>query len=286
MPMGWVAAIGAGTSLLGSAMSSNAATSAANTQANAANNATAAEQAQYQQTRSDLAPYMGQGTIALSDINTFMSNPSMVSQLPGYQFQMQQGTDAIQNSAAANGLTGNTLKALSDYGQNTAATYSNQYWQQLMQLANMGQTSAAGVGNIGASTAATVGGNIIGAGNAQAAGQVGSASAINTGISNGLQNYLLMNSMNNSGGSAGSVPGYSSVGQGWGSTDYSLSDVWLKTDIQRIGTSPRGYPTYEWTWRVGGGRGAGVIAQEVALTDPSAVARSADGFLMVDYSKV
>ncbi len=284
--MPWGAAIAAGGAIVGGLISSDASKSAANTQANAANNATAVEQQQYQQTRTDLAPYMQQGTMALGDINKFMANPSMVSQLPGYQFQMQQGTAAIDNSASASGLTGNTLKALSDYGQGTAASYSNTYWNQLMQMANLGQTSAAGVGNIGASTANSIGQNTIGAGNAIAAGQVGSASAINSGISNGLQNYLLMNSMNSGGGNSGSVPGYSSVGQGWGSTDYSLSDVWLKTDIQRIGVSPRGYPTYEWTWRVGGGRAQGVIAQEVALTDPSAVALNADGFLMVDYSKV
>ncbi|GAC1664568.1 MAG: hypothetical protein PVS3B2_00400 [Candidatus Dormibacteraceae bacterium] len=211
MPMGWVAAIGAGASLLGSAMSSNAATSAANTQANAANNATAAEQAQYQQTRTDLAPYMQQGTMALGDINKFMANPSMVTQLPGYQFQMQQGINAIDNSASASGLTGNTLRALSDYGQGTAASYSNTYWNQLMQMANLGQTSAAGVGNIGASTANSIGSNIIGAGNAIAAGQVGSASAINTGIGNGVQNWLLASSMQNN----QQYPGMSNVGGGY-----------------------------------------------------------------------
>ncbi len=285
--MPWGAAIAAGGAILGGVISSDASKSAANTQANAANNATAVEQAQYQQTRGDLAPYMAEGKIGLDQLNALMKDPSSVTKMPGYQFQLQQGTDAIQNSASAGGLTGNTLKALDSYGQGLASSSYGNLWQQLYQMANLGQTSAAGVGNIGASTAANIGGNIIGAGNASAAGQVGSASAINSGVSNGLQNYLLLNAMNNGGsGSGGNVPGYSAVGQGWGSTDYSLSDVWLKTDIQRIGVSPRGYPTYEWTWRVGGGRGAGVIAQEVALIDPSAVALNADGFLMVDYSKV
>ena len=194
--MPWGAAIAAGGAIVGGLISGNASQSAANTQANAANNATAVEQAQFNQTQANLAPYMAQGTMSLADINKFMANPSSVAQLPGYQFQMQQGINAIQNSASANGLTGNTLKALSDYGQGTAASYSNNYWNQLMQMANLGQTSAAGVGNIGASTANSIGGNIIGAGNALAAGQIGSASAINSGISNGLQNYLLLNALN------------------------------------------------------------------------------------------
>lgn len=39
---------------------------------------------------------------------------------PGYQFRLQQGMDALQNSAAARGslLTGGTLKDLINYGQN------------------------------------------------------------------------------------------------------------------------------------------------------------------------
>ncbi|MDP9124030.1 MAG: hypothetical protein M3N82_05445 [Pseudomonadota bacterium] len=264
--------------------SADAAKSAANTQADASRNATAVEQAQFQQTRTDLAPYMAQGKIGLDQLNQLMRDPSMVTKMPGYQFQMQQGTEAIDHSAAAGGFTGNTLRALDSYGQGLASSSYGNLWQQLYQMANLGQTSAAGVGNIGASTAANIGGNIIGAGNAQAAGQVGSASAINTGVSNGLQNYLLAMQSRPTTTYDPSVT--AGVGQGWGSTDYSLSDVWLKTDIQRTGVSPRGYPTYEWTWRVGGGRGTGVIAQEVALTDPSAVVRNADGFLMVDYAKV
>ncbi len=286
--MPWAAAIAAGGSIISGIISSDASKSAANTQAAAANNATAVEQAQYQQTRGDLAPYMAEGKIGLDQLNQLMADPSSVTKMPGYQFQMQQGTDAIQNSAAAGGLTGNTLKALDSYGQGVASSSYGNLWQQLYQMANLGQTSAAGVGNIGASTAANIGGNIIGAGNAQAAGTVGAASAINSGVSNGLQNWLLYSSMQNGGGGSGgaSVPGYANVGAGWGPSDYSLSDIWLKTDIQRVGTSPRGYPTYEWTWRVGGGRGTGVIAQEVALIDPTAVACNDDGFLMVDYSKV
>lgn len=45
---------------------------------------------------------------------------------PGYQFRLQSGTNALQNSAAAKGVTrtGGTLKDLIEYGQNFA---SNEY---------------------------------------------------------------------------------------------------------------------------------------------------------------
>lgn len=227
MPLGaagWAAVAVAGAGLVSADMSSNAAKSAANTQANSANQASQVEQNQFNQTQANLQPYMQQGTMALSDINKFMANPSMVAQLPGYQFQLQQGTQAIDNSASASGLTGNTLKALSDYGQGTAASYSNTYWNQLMQMANLGQTSAAGVGNIGASTANSIGQNTIGAGNAIAAGQVGSAGAINTGVNNGIQNWLLANQQQNN----QQIPGFTSAGGGY----YTNNTPWA------IGPSP------------------------------------------------
>jgi hypothetical protein len=42
---------------------------------------------------------------------------------PGYQFRLEQGTSAIQNSAAIKGtaLSGNTMKSLGEYGQNFAS---------------------------------------------------------------------------------------------------------------------------------------------------------------------
>ena len=51
-------------------------------------------------------------------------------QSPGYQFQLQQGLQGIQNSAAAQGglLSGGTLKALQKYGTGLAAQdYGNAY---------------------------------------------------------------------------------------------------------------------------------------------------------------
>jgi hypothetical protein len=49
---------------------------------------------------------------------------------PGYQFRLQQGQQALENSAAARGglFSGNTAKALSDYAQGSASNeYQNVY---------------------------------------------------------------------------------------------------------------------------------------------------------------
>jgi len=53
---------------------------------------------------------------------------------PGYQFRLQQGLDAVQHGAAAGGkaLSGQTLKALNDYAQGTAAqAYQDAYGRAL-----------------------------------------------------------------------------------------------------------------------------------------------------------
>lgn len=71
---------------------------------------------------SALSGSYGQGPSAELDINKFL-DPSM-------NFRIKQGTDALENSAAARGglLSGATLKGVSDYAQNTASQeYANAY---------------------------------------------------------------------------------------------------------------------------------------------------------------
>lgn len=95
----------------------------------------------YGQARSDLGRLAGlqsYGSGAAQAINPYditsrapdrlaaMSDRGLYSgfeQDPGYQFRLQQGEQAINRSAAAHGgrLGGATLKALSDYGQQTAS---------------------------------------------------------------------------------------------------------------------------------------------------------------------
>ena len=115
---------------------------------------------------------------------------------PGYGWRLQQGAQAVQNSAAAGSgsLSGNALKDLMSYGQGAASqeygaafdryqTQTGNIYQRLLGLTSLGQNAAAGVGQQGVATGANIGANIIGAGNAQAAGTIGTANAINSGLS-------------------------------------------------------------------------------------------------------
>ena len=218
--MPWGAAIAAGASLLGSYMSSNASQDAANTQANAANAASAQQMAMYNQNVQRLSPWVGAGSNALGNLTGLMGSngangiatspftTEQFHQSPGYQWALQQGSQAVANQASAMGgvNSGNTLKALTQYGQGLAnqqyqsALQNYQNWQNQIYnmnagIANTGVNAAGMTAGLGAATANQIGSNLIGAGNARAAGQIGSANAWSSGLGNigQLGMYAAMN---------------------------------------------------------------------------------------------
>lgn len=192
------AVVGAAT-VAGSMYSSKQAGKAAKTQAASADRASEIQQANFEQTREDLMPYKQAGDTALGQLMGQMTPDGYFNQTytgqdiysdPSYQFRLQQGQDAIQSSAAAQGglLSGATLKALQGYGQDMASQeYSNAYnrfnadqtnrYNRLSNLVGIGQNAAAQVGNAGAQTAQAVANNTMAGANALAAGQIGRANA-------------------------------------------------------------------------------------------------------------
>ena len=214
----------AATGVAGSIISSNAAQSAANTQAQAADQASQLQQNQYQQTRSDLLPFQQEGTAANQTLNAelpsltapFQPTQAQLAATPGYQFTLQQGEQAVQNSYAAQGLgdSGAALKGAANYAEGLAGTTFQQQFQnylgqnqQIYSMLNtqqsLGENAAAQTGTIGSGLAQSSGAALIGAGNAGAAGTVGSANAISSGL-NGLgSNALTYTLLNNSGALGG-----------------------------------------------------------------------------------
>ena len=190
------AVVGAAT-VAGSMYSSRQAGKAAKAQANSADAASQIQWDMYDQTRKDLDSYKQAGDTALGQLMGQMTPDGYFNQTytgqdiysdPSYQFRLQQGQDAIQSSAAAKGglLTGATLKALQNYGQESASQeYSNAYnrfnadqtnrYNPLSNLVGIGQNAAAQVGNAGAQTAQAVANNTMAGANSIAAGQVASA---------------------------------------------------------------------------------------------------------------
>jgi hypothetical protein len=110
-------------------------------------------------------------------------------QTPGFQFNLEQGTRAINQNAAANGtlMSGNTGVALQNYGQNLAeTTYQQDYnnalnsymanYNTLQGGTNTGLTSTGQLGQFGQDAASTISGVDMRAGEDQAA-QINNAAA-------------------------------------------------------------------------------------------------------------
>lgn len=225
-----------GASLLGSKMSSDAAKSAANTQSDAARYAADLQNQNLQQTRQSLQPFINTGYDAQSSLrnllglgtptdgNTFGSltkpfNAQTWEQWkdPGYDFQLQQGQQALQNSQAAKDgvLSGAALKDLIGFNQGMANTaYQNAFsrymsqndatYNRLADLLKVGENASAGVGNTGAQVTSNIANTLTSGAAAQAAGQVGSANAWSGGLNNAAGYYALSNMLGGRSGS--SVP--------------------------------------------------------------------------------
>ena len=234
-----------GGAVLGSALiGANAASSAADKQVGAANNATAMQKAMFDQTQGNLSPYMQQGTTALNTLSgdlssgrlggSFTGADYLDNQDPGYQFQLQQGQQALQNSQAAqDGIMGGAaLKGLINFNQGTAATgYQNAYqrwltsqqnrYGQLSGLATLGENAGANVGSTGAGYAQGMANTITGAGNASAAGMIGTGNAITGALNNGMGYYQLSQLTGGGGGSPANL-GYDPYSMGINGTGTSL----------------------------------------------------------------
>jgi hypothetical protein len=65
-----------------------------------------------------------------------------------------------------------------------------------------------------------------------------------------------------------------------------VSDINLKENIVRMGTSPSGLPVYSWSYKGDSAVYMGVLAQDVLLHKPSAVSTGWHGFYQVDYSQI
>ena len=224
-------------SIGGALISSSASKSAADVQSNAANRASDANMAMYQQTQGNLSPYMQQGQDANNQLSSDLRDGTLGGKFtnadlnaymaPNYQFQLQQGDQALQNSQAAGdgAMSGSAMKGMINYNQNTAAgAYQNAYqnWMsnqnmnygQLSGLSSLGENAAAGLGNTGSNYASSNAALMTGAANAQAAGMVGSANAYNNGMNNASGYYMLNNMRGNNNSSDIGNFGSSSAGFG------------------------------------------------------------------------
>lgn len=197
-----VAAAIIGGAVVGAVGSNMAAGKSAGAQESAANTASATQLDMYNQSREDQTPWRQAGGSAIGALSSYYGLPGangqtpdaattaandnkLIQSMPGYQFNLQQGNQAVQRDLAAKGLLGSgaAAKALTQYGQGAATSATGQYLNGLQSLAGIGQTSVSQTGALGANAANQIGSNQIYAGNAQATGYANQSNAINSGLS-------------------------------------------------------------------------------------------------------
>jgi hypothetical protein len=229
---------GPAASLVGAGVNANAAGKAANAELQAANQANDTQRYMYDQTRADQMPWVQRGNAAGNRLQTLLGlssdttdpaygslarnfsaadmNADPVYQ-SGLQFGLNEGEKGINRQAAATGnlLSGATLKALTKYGNDYASTKGNEsfnrfntnrqtQYNMLSGVAGTGQMANNQVASAGQNMANNVSQNQLAAGNSRAAGYIGSANAINGGISQGWNMYQsnqLMNALASRNGS-------------------------------------------------------------------------------------
>ena len=160
------------------------------------------------QTQRNAAPYMALGTQSAGMLQDYLQQGGQLNrnftmadfqQDPGYQFRMNQGTNALQAGGAAQGnyFSGTMGTALQDYGQNAASqeyqnaynrwdTQNNNLFQRLFNTEQVGANQGMGVSGMGQEAATNAG--LFGMQAAQSGSQ-----AMQSGSQAALQGYNAYN---------------------------------------------------------------------------------------------
>lgn len=211
------------------------ASKAADAQTNAANAAIAQQNAMYQKNSAVLNPFIQAGQNQTGNQAALLNpttNPTLaalqgltvpganqnatLSQTPGYQFNLSQGLNSVNNALAARGLGGSggaVAKGAANYAeglagntwQSVVAALQNQFNSQTgagQNLINSGVQAGSSLAGVGTSTANANSGALIGAGNANAAASNAIGSAVG-GVGNSLGSAALLQQLTGGGGAGG-----------------------------------------------------------------------------------
>lgn len=214
--------------IAGSVIQGYGANRAAETQADAQREASAAQERMFKKQVALQEPFRQVGVNALPElVEASRYTPFGMEQFqadPGYGFRLKEGLRALENSAAARGglLSGNALRGLTRYGQELGSqefgNAFNRYQAEraarlnpLQSLAGMGQSNAATMAQQAGQYGQNMAEGAATMGNIRASGYVGTANALTGGLSDYLnyqqrQKYIdkLPNpSLSGTGGSTG-----------------------------------------------------------------------------------
>ena len=198
------AVIGAGSSIIGG-------NKAAKSTKDANALGIAEQRRQYDQTRSDYAPWRTAGEGALSRLTTAMSgDTSGFKTSPGYDFRLSQSLKGLERMASARGMwnSGATRSALMERAGNLASDEYGNWFNQNLGLAGLGQNATNATSNAGQNASNNITNLYQNTGAARASSYANTASSINQGMNNVLSAYLFSRGGGFSPPSTGTPPYY------------------------------------------------------------------------------
>lgn len=219
----------------------------------------------YKENKGMAQPFVQGGTTTYNAYNDFLTGPNQDAAFQkwldssDYKFITEAGMDAINHNMAAKGLlnSGSTLQALTQWGQDNAMKYRQQYADNLFNSASLG---------------AGVLGNLMGASNNSAAMNAETRMAKAEGKASGVGNFLNF---------------------GLGVAGLALSDERLKENKKRIGSiivDGKKLGVHSFHYKGEGEAGLpkriGFMAQEVAKKVPRALGPKVGNFMTVDWREL
>lgn len=168
----------------------------------------------------------GYGGLRLNDGNWKQDQQNAFSRFqasPDYNFRMQQGQKALDQSAASRGnlLSGKQVKASQEYGGNLASGEYNNWFSKLMGVGNQGQAAAMGENQSNLGAAQMQQNALLAQGGFQQAGANALASGIGSGVGNLFSLGSFANGMGWLGGGNGVKPGAAPAGGYGGYAGYA-----------------------------------------------------------------
>ena len=201
-----------GASIASSAFGANSANKSADANVSAANQANETNRYIYDNNIKLSEPWRTTGVNALDALSYEAGiGPKPAAgfqgfqQSPGYQFNLDQGNQAMERMAAARGLrlSGGTLKEGAKFASGLASQDYGNWWNRMAGLAGAGQAAAGQQANAGTNYANAFGQNVTNAGNARASGYAGVNDAMQGGINNAFSGFGMAQS-----GMFGANPGF------------------------------------------------------------------------------
>ena len=260
-----VAAAIIGSTVVGGLISSNASSDAADTAAQASGQASAAsiaeQRRQYDQTRTDYAPYLAAGTESVNELAAGLrpggrfASPTPFdfrydqNTDPSYGFRFNQGMRGVNASMAAKGmgLSGAGIKGATEFGQgmgsqeynnafnryvtgfNANTGERNQLYNRYAGVAGTGQTAVGGVTAQGANTAGNIGNAYM-------------TSAANTGNAAMAAAGQRQSAFSGAGNVLGRMYGNKGFSNPFGGSGNDNFNIYAPSHAQNLGYAPDAYP--------------------------------------------